>query len=300
MENNTNKKNYYRKTNRFYNKSKIISYTKKFETFEEGFSEVIKYNPELKNYCGRDPILLDVVSSMLNSIKDNIPSIDNYNYPNTLSLSINAKEVGFKTDINIALGWRTGYDFNSGKSYYIFRVSFMTIPSYKKSIISDMTENGWNKINKEIVNKLDKKKENKQKIVTIPKEDQKYVKLDQGLDVDLDESEYETEEDSISSDDNKKDDNNSNKQLNDNDSSKNKEEINEEKLNKEDEEKISSQPNLSTDSVVASPVAGTFIITHNNQTSVININEPNKNGLIIDKENMIVTYPDGAKFNLTK
>lgn len=317
MENTTKKKNYYKKSKRFYNhnyynKSKVISYTKKFETFEEGFSEVIKYNPELKNYCGRDPILVDVVTSMLNSIKDNIPSVDNYNYPNTLSLSINAKEVGFKSDINIALGWKTEYDFDNGKTYYIFRVSFMTIPSYKKSVISDMVENGWNKINREDRVKLDKKKEkeNTQKIVTIPKEKQQYVKLDQGIDTDIEssDSDYQKEDEEDLTDNANKESNSDKNFIEQSNNDKSEEEVKKEEkiiteksdIIEEKETKLEIAPS-STDSVVASPVAGTFIITHNNQTSVININEPqNSNGLIIDKDNMIVTYPDGTKFNLKK
>ena len=131
------------KTTRDYNSSypkrrfrpRAISYVKRFETFKEGFSEIIKFNPELKNYCGRDPIAVNVIAAMLNSVKDNIPTTDNPNYPNTLSLSIDAKEIGFKTDINIAIGWRTEYFFREGKTYYNFRISFFTIPTYKKSII---------------------------------------------------------------------------------------------------------------------------------------------------------------------
>ena len=171
---------------------RAISYVKRFETFKEGFSEIIKFNPELKNYCGRDPIAVNVIAAMLNSVKDNIPTTDNPNYPNTLSLSIDAKEIGFKTDINIAIGWRTEYFFREGKTYYNFRISFFTIPTYKKSIIEEMVQSGWKKIergngyhshfwdktsDKPNLQKNRRFHSDSQKISTIPKDRQESVDL---------------------------------------------------------------------------------------------------------------------------
>lgn len=123
-----------------------VTFLKSFNSFEEGFSEIIKLNPELKNYCGESPIYENVISSMLDILKMDIPSLNNQSYPNTLSLSVEAKEVGFKTDSNIAIGWRTGYNYKKGIQYFNFRISYINLPSYKKIIFKDMESNGWSKV----------------------------------------------------------------------------------------------------------------------------------------------------------
>ena len=326
------------KTTRDYNSSypkrrfrpRAISYVKRFETFKEGFSEIIKFNPELKNYCGRDPIAVNVITAMLNSVKDNIPTTDNPNYPNTLSLSIDAKEIGFKTDINIAIGWRTEYFFREGKTYYNFRISFFTIPTYKKSIIEEMVQSGWKKIERgngyhshfwdKTSDKPNMKKNRRfhsdsQKISTIPKNRQESVDLLPESDEDIEnipESHIHEETTTPTPEpDNKveivptdevEDIGNvpfpSKKHL-----------LQHLKLREEEENSIRNAvaaDNAQTfkdpkDSVVKSPVNGTYIVTHNNKTNVINMNDPeneNNLGIIIDRENKTATYPDGTVFNL--
>ena len=148
MENqNTPKKKFYHHYNSNYsNKPKAVSYLKSFNTFEEGYSEILKFNPEIKNYCGDTPIYDAVISSMMESIKNDIPSPSNPNYPNTLSLSIDSGEVGFKTDINVAIGWRIAYNYHEAKSFYKFRITFISIPVYKKDVITKMEEAGWSKL----------------------------------------------------------------------------------------------------------------------------------------------------------
>ena len=326
------------KTTRDYNSSypkrrfrpRAISYVKRFETFKEGFSEIIKFNPELKNYCGRDPIAVNVIAAMLNSVKDNIPTTDNPNYPNTLSLSIDAKEIGFKTDINIAIGWRTEYFFREGKTYYNFRISFFTIPTYKKSIIEEMVQSGWKKIERgngyhshfwdKTSDKPNMKKNRRfhsdsQKISTIPKNRQESVDLLPESDEDIGnvpESHIHEETTTPTSEpDNKveiaptdevEDIGNvpfpSKKHL-----------LQHLKLREEEENSIRNAVaddiaqtfKDPKDSVVKSPVNGTYIVTHNNKTNVINMNDPeneNNLGIIIDRENKTATYPDGTVFNL--
>ena len=326
------------KTTRDYNSSypkrrfrpRAISYVKRFETFKEGFSEIIKFNPELKNYCGRDPIAVNVIAAMLNSVKDNIPTTDNPNYPNTLSLSIDAKEIGFKTDINIAIGWRTEYFFREGKTYYNFRISFFTIPTYKKSIIEEMVQSGWKKIERgngyhshfwdKTSDKPNMKKNRRfhsdsQKISTIPKNRQESVDLLPESDEDIEnipESHIHAETTTptpepddkveIVPTDEVEDIGNvpfpSKKHL-----------LQHLKLREEEENSIRNAVAADIeqtfkdpkDSVVKSPVNGTYIVTHNNKTNVINMNDPeneNNLGIIIDRENKTATYPDGTVFNL--
>ena len=326
------------KTTRGYNSSypkrrfrpRAISYVKKFETFKEGFSEIIKFNPELKNYCGRDPIAVNVIAAMLNSVKDNIPTTDNPNYPNTLSLSIAAKEVGFKTDINIAIGWRTEYFFREGKTYYNFRISFFTIPTYKKSIIEEMVQSGWKKIergedhhshfgdktsDKPNMKKNRRYRSDSQKISTIPKDRQESVDLLPDSDDDIgnvpashihvettklepvDEVEivHTDEVEDIGS-----------VPYPNHAETTTPEPVDEVKVEDDSDKHVVSADVAQTfkepkDSVVKSPVNGTYIVTHNNKTNVINLNDPeneNNLGITIDRENKTATYPDGTVFNL--
>ena len=360
------------KTTRDYNSSypkrrfrpRAISYVKRFETFKEGFSEIIKFNPELKNYCGRDPIAVNVIAAMLNSVKDNIPTTDNPNYPNTLSLSIDAKEIGFKTDINIAIGWRTEYFFREGKTYYNFRISFFTIPTYKKSIIEEMVQSGWKKIERgngyhshfwdKTSDKPNMKKNRRfhsdsQKISTIPKNRQESVDLLPESDEDIEnipESHIHAETTTPTPDpDNKVEivptdkvediENIPESHIHEETTTPTSEPDNKVeivptdevedignvpfpskkhllqhlKLREEEENSIRNAvaaDNAQTfkdpkDSVVKSPVNGTYIVTHNNKTNVINMNDPeneNNLGIIIDRENKTATYPDGTVFNL--
>lgn len=328
------------KTTRDYNSSypkrrfrpRAISYVKRFETFKEGFSEIIKFNPELKNYCGRDPIAVNVIAAMLNSVKDNIPTTDNPNYPNTLSLSIDAKEIGFKTDINIAIGWRTEYFFREGKTYYNFRISFFTIPTYKKSIIEEMVQSGWKKIERgngyhshfwdKTSDKPNMKKNRRfhsdsQKISTIPKDRQESVDLLPDSDDDIgnipeshihvDNTTPTPEPDNkieIESTDEVENIENapfpSHVEADDPDYD-NKIEVKDNSAKQVIESDIAQTFKDPKDSIVKSPVNGTYIVTHNNKTNVINMNDPeneNNLGIIIDRENKTATYPDGTVFNL--
>lgn len=328
------------KTTRDYNSSypkrrfrpRAISYVKRFETFKEGFSEIIKFNPELKNYCGRDPIAVNVIAAMLNSVKDNIPTTDNPNYPNTLSLSIDAKEIGFKTDINIAIGWRTEYFFREGKTYYNFRISFFTIPTYKKSIIEEMVQSGWKKIERgngyhshfwdKTSDKLNMKKNRRfhsdsQKISTIPKNRQESVDLLPESDEDIEnipESHIHAETTTPTPDPDNKVEIVPTDEVEDIGNAPFPSHV--ETAAPEHDNKIEAEDNSSKhvvaadiaqtfkdpkDSIVKSPVNGTYIVTHNNKTNVINMNDPeneNNLGIIIDRENKTATYPDGTVFNL--
>lgn len=328
------------KTTRDYNSSypkrrfrpRAISYVKRFETFKEGFSEIIKFNPELKNYCGRDPIAINVIAAMLNSVKDNIPTTDNPNYPNTLSLSIDAKEIGFKTDINIAIGWRTEYFFREGKTYYNFRISFFTIPTYKKSIIEEMVQSGWKKIERgngyhshfwdKTSDKPNMKKNRRfhsdsQKISTIPKNRQESIDLLPESDEDIEnipESHIHAETTTPTSEPDDKVEIVPTDEVEDIENSPFPSHV--ETAAPEHDNKIEAEDNSSKhvvaadiaqtfkdpkDSIVKSPVNGTYIVTHNNKTNVINMNDPeneNNLGIIIDRENKTATYPDGTVFNL--
>ena len=133
----------YNNNNRKVKKSTSVNLIKTFDNFEDAYTEVIKYVPELKTYCGETPFFNAVVNEMLNSISENIPSSNNENYPNLLSLSIDAHEVGFKTDAGMALGWREAFNKETASIQYRFRVTFISIPSFRKVTIENMKNDGW-------------------------------------------------------------------------------------------------------------------------------------------------------------
>lgn len=126
-----------------FGKINTVNLVKSFDSFEDGYAEIIRLLPEIKVYCGETIMHNAVVGNILDTIKDNIPSTTNTNYPNTLSFSIDAHEVGLKTDAGMAFGWRISFDRDAGKTIYKFRITFITIPQYRKATLSAMKEAGW-------------------------------------------------------------------------------------------------------------------------------------------------------------
>lgn len=124
-------------------KVKTTNYVKQFNTFEEGYLELIKLVPELKVYTGETAIHDEVIKHILSTISDNIPSVNNPNYPNTLSFSIESHEVGLKTDSNLAFGWKVALDREKASTVYKFRVTFITIPTSRVSIVTALKDAGW-------------------------------------------------------------------------------------------------------------------------------------------------------------
>ena len=116
---------------------------KTFESFSDGYAELLKYIPDIKVYGGEDLLHESVISSLLSVIGKNIPTTSNPNYPNTMSISIDSHEVGFKTDSNIAFGWREVFDREKAKTLYKFRASFVNISTAQKDILAAMETDGW-------------------------------------------------------------------------------------------------------------------------------------------------------------
>lgn len=126
-----------------FGKINTVNLVKSFDSFEDGYAEIIRLLPEIKVYCGETIMHNAVVGNIFDTIKDNIPSTTNTNYPNTLSFSIDAHEVGLKTDAGMAFGWRISFDRDAGKTIYKFRITFITVPQYRKATLSAMKEAGW-------------------------------------------------------------------------------------------------------------------------------------------------------------
>lgn len=126
-----------------FGKINTVNLVKSFDSFEDGYAEITRLLPEIKVYCGETIMHNAVIGNILDTIKDNIPSPTNTNYPNTLSFSIDAHEVGLKTDAGMAFGWRISFDRYAGKTIYKFRITFITVPQYRKATLAAMKEAGW-------------------------------------------------------------------------------------------------------------------------------------------------------------
>lgn len=127
----------------YHHSSQAINLIKKFDTFEEAYTELIKFIPEVKTYCGETAMHDSVITAMMETISENIPSSSNPNFPYLFSFSIDAHEVGFKTDGDLAFGWREVFDRESATIKYKFRVTFISASTFRKTIIENMKQNDW-------------------------------------------------------------------------------------------------------------------------------------------------------------
>lgn len=126
-------------------KNPTWTYIKEFDTFEEGYKELVTFIPNVRLYAADSTTatLEEVVVALTKTITDSIPTPFNENYPNTFSFSINAREVGFLTDDYIAFGWRI-FIAKNGKTFtYQFRITFITLSVSKRKQIDKLLSNGW-------------------------------------------------------------------------------------------------------------------------------------------------------------
>lgn len=142
--NNNGERRPYRR--RFYGPKKVTNLTKSFSSFEDGFMDLLKNVPEAKAFCGETPMYQAVVSNILDTIRDNIPSLQSRRYPDrTISFSIDSHELGIRTDAGIAFGWRSYFDRDNGVVVYNFRVTYITLSTPRRIQINAMLESGWEK-----------------------------------------------------------------------------------------------------------------------------------------------------------
>lgn len=124
-------------------KNPTFTYIKEFDNFSSGYEELIKIIPQLEVYGGIVPAYDNVVMHMTKVINENIPSPYNELYPNTLSFSISAKEVGFLTDDSLAFGWKIFINHKDGSMSYQFRVTFISLSMSKRKYIEKLISNKW-------------------------------------------------------------------------------------------------------------------------------------------------------------
>ena len=126
-------------------KNPTWTYIKEFDTFEDGYKELVTLIPNVRLYAvdSSTATLEDVVVALTKTITDNIPSPLNENYPNTFSFSISAREVGFLTDDFIAFGWRIFIGKSEETLTYQFRITFITLSVSKRKQIEKLLSHGW-------------------------------------------------------------------------------------------------------------------------------------------------------------
>lgn len=124
-------------------KNPTFTYIKEFDNFSSGYEELISLIPQLEVYGGIVPAYDNVVTHMMKVITDNIPSPHNELYPNTLSFSISAKEVGFLTDDSLAFGWKIFINRKTDEMTYQFRVTFISLSMSKRTYIEKLISNKW-------------------------------------------------------------------------------------------------------------------------------------------------------------
>lgn len=128
-----------------FKKERIPSFTyiKEYDNFEDGYNNMISVVPDIKMYAGENNNYDDVINSLLNTISESIPSPINPNFPNTMSFSINSKEVGFLTDDQLAFGWKIFLQKNNDSMAFQFRITFLSLSISKRKYIDVLLENGW-------------------------------------------------------------------------------------------------------------------------------------------------------------
>ena len=125
------------------NRQQALNLTKDFKSFEDGYMELTKLVPDIRVYGGETAIYEAVIGNILDTLRNNVPSTTNPNYPNTFSFSIDSHEFGLRTDAGMAFGLRTYYDRDAGEVVYRFRVTFISVPTHRKIIAEKMVDEGW-------------------------------------------------------------------------------------------------------------------------------------------------------------
>lgn len=136
-----------------------ITYSKRFETFEDGLREITDLVPMVKEYMftgdaakfdsvlddgifKRDDLEGYIITNLIKKLQSNIPVASNPNYPYCYSIDVGSFNIGFKTDKRLSFGWKIHTERLTGNVYYIFRVTFPNSARKAKSEYA-VLDNGW-------------------------------------------------------------------------------------------------------------------------------------------------------------
>jgi len=120
-------------------------FVKTFEKFEEGIESLLTVLPNLSGYIGDVKEEKAVIESLMDQIRNSIPTIYNPEYPATYAFSVSSREVGFRTRNNIAFGWRVLIDRETSVVTYEFRITIIIRNKFvnNNAIFSKLKDNNW-------------------------------------------------------------------------------------------------------------------------------------------------------------
>lgn len=143
-----------------------IIYSKKFDNLTDGFNELVKYVPSVKDYIDistlenvTEEAIIDVLIAKL---KENISVTANPNFPFTYSFKCDMYGVTFDTDKRLSFGWKPRRDEN-GNVFYIMRALF-PLRKVQSTSEHNLLNDGWkDRIHKKEFTKPNGKLNNKEK-----------------------------------------------------------------------------------------------------------------------------------------
>ena len=122
-----------------------IIYSKKFDSIAEGFKEIAKYVPSIKEYFDittlEDPNEDNIVNVLIDKLKENICVTSNPNFPYTYGFKCDIHGITFDTDKHFSFGWKVIRE-DGGKVFYIMRVLFM-LHDVRSTSEYNLMNNGW-------------------------------------------------------------------------------------------------------------------------------------------------------------
>ena len=126
---------------------------KSFNEFSQGVAELVEIAPSTYNVLtyGQENNSLpstteEATANMLESILDQIPSINDEDYPRSRAISVKNTEIGYRTAGNLAFGWRIIVeDDDAGVVRYDFRITLNNKDNIAKrsDIMRKAEDLGW-------------------------------------------------------------------------------------------------------------------------------------------------------------
>ena len=122
-----------------------IIYSKKFNSLYEGFEELTKYVPYVAKYFDikkydKDVNETVIINELITLLKDNLPVIDNPDYPYTYSFKCDTHGITFDTDKRFSFGWKS-IRTDDG-AFFIMR-AFFPIRNTRSTSEHNLMNDGW-------------------------------------------------------------------------------------------------------------------------------------------------------------
>ena len=120
---------------------------KTFRDFEEGMTEMQEISTSIEYLFGDTPTTYEeAVASLLDTLKENPPSIFDEDFPNSRAFSIDAREFGYKFAGQLSFGCRILVSEEDDEIEYGFRITVNSQNNSlarKTSVMKKAAEKGW-------------------------------------------------------------------------------------------------------------------------------------------------------------